>query len=245
MLVERIIHRVINDNIDIDKILVVTFTNAAASEMRERILDAIYKRIEKEPENEHLQKQIVLLNKANICTIHSFCLEIIRNNFFEIDIPANFRIADTAEIELLKQEVLEDLFEEKYNKNDEDFLKLIETYTSYRGDEPLKEECLLLYQYIQSNPFPEKWITEKVEMFNNNQNDDFGKSVWGNILLKKLQEKIEDGIITLKYVKCELEKYDELTKFYQTILLDIDKLNNLKKQVEISWDTACKEARKL
>ena len=99
---------------DIDKILVVTFTNAAASEMRERILDAIYKKIEKNPEDIHLQKQITLLNKASICTIHSFCLDVIRNYFYEIDIPANFQIADSSEIELLKQETLEDLFEEKY-----------------------------------------------------------------------------------------------------------------------------------
>ena len=85
VLVERIINKVINEKIDIDKILVVTFTNAAASEMRERILDAIYKRLEDEPENAHLQRQINLLNKASISTIHAFCLDVIRNNFFEID----------------------------------------------------------------------------------------------------------------------------------------------------------------
>ena len=72
VLVERIIHKIIDENVDIDKILVVTFTNAAASEMRERILNAIYKKIEENPNNTHLQKQITLLNKASICTIHSF-----------------------------------------------------------------------------------------------------------------------------------------------------------------------------
>ena len=99
VLVERIINKVINEKIDIDKILVVTFTNAAASEMRERILDAIYKKLEENPENINLQKQITLLNKASICTIHSFCLDVIRNNFYEIDASANFRIGDTAEID--------------------------------------------------------------------------------------------------------------------------------------------------
>ena len=118
--------------------LVVTFTNAAASEMRERILNAIYQKIEEEPENYHLQKQITLLNKASICTIHSFCLDVIRNYFYEIDISANFQIGDSSEMELLKQETLEDLFEQKYIEKDKDFLQLIDTYATYRGDEDLK-----------------------------------------------------------------------------------------------------------
>ena len=97
VLVERIINKILNEKIDIDKLLVVTFTNAAASEMRERILNAIYKKIdesENEEEVQNLQKQVVLLNKASICTIDSFCLDVVRNNFFEIDISPNFRIAD-------------------------------------------------------------------------------------------------------------------------------------------------------
>lgn len=85
MLVERIINKVINDGIDIDKLLIVTFTNAAASEMRQRVLDAIYKRLEEEPQNQILQRQINLLNRSSICTIDSFCLEVIKNNFYELD----------------------------------------------------------------------------------------------------------------------------------------------------------------
>ena len=127
VLVERIINKVINDNIDIDRILVVTFTNAAASEMRERILDAIYKKLENEPESANLQRQITLLNKASICTIHSFCLDVIRNNFYEIDTSANFRIGDTAEVELLKNEAIDEIFEQKYMDQDGGFIKLIET----------------------------------------------------------------------------------------------------------------------
>ena len=145
VLVERIINKILNEKVDIDKLLVVTFTNSAASEMRERILNAIYKKIdesENEEEIQNLQKQITLLNKASICTIDSFCLDIIRNNFFEIDINPNFRIADTSEIELLKQEVLDELFEDKYEEQNADFQKLIKTYTSYRDDTPLKDLIL-------------------------------------------------------------------------------------------------------
>ena len=104
----------INEKIDIDKILVVTFTNAAASEMRERIMEAIYKYLEENPEDEHMQRQTILMGKSNICTIHSFCLDVIKNNFYEIDVSPNFRIGDSTEIEILKQEILEEIFEEKY-----------------------------------------------------------------------------------------------------------------------------------
>ena len=86
VLVERMIRKIIDDGIDIDKILVVTFTNSAASEMRERILNALYEKIDNNPNDLRLRKQIVLLNKASICTIDSFCLDIIRNNFFEIGV---------------------------------------------------------------------------------------------------------------------------------------------------------------
>lgn len=149
VLVERIINKIVNEKIDIDKILVVTFTNAAASEMRQRILDAIYKRLKDNPNDEQMIRQTVLMAKSNICTIHSFCLDVIRNNFYEIDVSPNFRIAEQAEIELLKQEVLEDIFEEKYLSEDTEFLKLINTYTGYRGDEPLKDIILKIYRYIR------------------------------------------------------------------------------------------------
>lgn len=149
VLVERIINKIINDKIDIDKILVVTFTNATASEMKQRILDAIYKKLEENPEDEHIKRQTILISKAKICTIHSFCLDVIRNNFYEISISPNFRIGETVEIEILKQEVLEDLFEKKYNQKEEGFLKLIQTYTSYRDDEQLKELILKIHRYIR------------------------------------------------------------------------------------------------
>ena len=158
VLVERIIQKILNDGVDIDKLLVVTFTNAAASEMRERVLEAIYKKLDEEPENENLQKQIILLGKSNICTIHSFCLDVIKNNFFEIDLSANFRIASEEEIELLKQEVIEDVFERLYEEQDEEFEKLVNTYTEYRGDEALKEIALNIYKFMQSSPFPNEWL---------------------------------------------------------------------------------------
>ena len=208
--------------------------------MRERVLDAIYKKLDEDLENEHLQRQITLLNKASICTIDSFCLEVVRNNFYELEnISPNFRIADTTEIELLKQEVIEDIFEKKYEEENENFTKLINTYTSYRDDTPLKDLILKIYTYIGSSPFPEKWLNEKIEMFNlqGKLEEDFAKTKWGEELLKEVEEELIDGITSLEEVARQLSYDSELEKFYQTIRNDIDMMQGLKNNLH-SWDKA-------
>lgn len=233
VLVERIIHKIIDEQMDIDKILVVTFTNAAASEMRERILEAIYKKLEENPENVHLQRQIILLNKASICTIHSFCLDVIHNHFYEIDLPSNFKIADTAEIDLLKQEVLDDLFEQKYTENDKNFIELLENYTNYRGDEALQELVLKIYKFIQSSPFPIKWLQKKLELLKI-EDKDISQTIWGKLIIQTVDDDIQESIMQLEVTKSKMALYPEMTKFYQTISEDIINLQDLQKYN--SWD---------
>lgn len=238
VLVERIIHKILDENIDIDKLLVVTFTNAAAAEMRERVLDAIYKKLDDEPDNGNLQKQVTLLNKASICTIDAFCLEIVRNYFYELDdISPNFRIADTTEIEILKQEILDDIFEKKYEEENEDFSKLINIYTSYRDDTPLKDLILKIYNYTQSTPFPQKWLDEKIEMFNINDiiDKDFSDTPWGEILLREIEEELIDCLAILEKTEEDLSYDTELEAFRQVIENDIQILQNLKNNIR-NWD---------
>ena len=163
VLVERIIQKIIKDNVDINKLLVVTFTNAAAAEIRERVLEAIYKKLDEDPDNESLNRQLVLLSKASICTIHAFCLEVIRNNFYELNISANFRVAAEEEVEIIKQEVIEDVFEKLYEEESKDIEKVVYTYADYRDDQKLKDMVLRIYKFIQSLPFPEEWLNEKVD----------------------------------------------------------------------------------
>lgn len=217
--------------------MVVTFTNAAAAEMRQRISDAIYKKIEENPDDMHMQRQIILMAKSNICTIHSFCLEVIKNNFYEIDVSPNFRIGDQAEIELLKQEVLEDIFETRYLNEDKEFLQLINTYTGYRGDEPLKEIILKIYRYIQSSPFPNEWLNNAVEEFNlkDKIDNDFANTKWGKILLQAFYDEVYSCIIELKSVKKDLNKYYELERYSKTIENDIEKLEEIGENLN-SWD---------
>ena len=237
MLVERMIHKVIDEKMDIDKMLVVTFTNAAAAEMRERILEAIDQKLERNPSDMHLQKQMTLLHKASICTIHSFCLEVIHNYFYEIDIPSNFRIADTAEVDLLKQETLDELFEEKYLEQDSGFLKLLETYTTYRSDEALSELILSLYRFIQSSPFPNKWLQEKLNMFETRAIKDFAETEWGTIILQEIKEEMEEGILKLQNMQKKLNCFSELTKFELAIREDIENISNFLNHMN-SWEEA-------
>ena len=237
VLVERIINKIVNDKIDIDKLLIVTFTNAAASEMRQRILEALYKKIEENPSNKDLQRQIILLNKANISTIHSFCLDVIKNYFYEIEISPKFRIGDSLEIELLKQETLEDIFEELYEEASQDFIKLTDAYSEYKSDDSLKELILKIYNYSQSMPFPEDWIHENVQKFdlNDKLTNDFSETSWGKILIEYFKEELNSCINELKMAANKI-KYDEnLEKCYLMLLADInnvEKLLNSKK----NWD---------
>lgn len=215
VLVERIIQMITDkDNpIDIDKLLVVTFTNAAASEMRERIGDAIGKALDKEPENTHLQKQLVLLNKASITTIHSFCLEVIKSNFHKINLDPNFRIGDTTECTLLKQEAIEDVFEALYVEQNEGFLNLIESYAEKRGDSNVQDIILGIYNFSMASPDPKKWLEDSAEKFNIDDNFDFSKSDWAKSILGTVYMEIEGIESSMKKSLEELYGIEELETY--------------------------------
>jgi len=193
VLVERIINIITDkdDPVDIDRLLVVTFTNAAAAEMRERIGEAISRKLEEEPRNSHLQKQLTLLYRASISTIHSFCLNVIRSHFHLLDLEPTFRIADEDEILLIKTDVMEELFEDFYEREDKDFFALVESYGGKKEDTKLVEMLLRIYDFIQSNPWPKQWIKEKVESFNLD-NIDFKKSTWVKIIKEQISQSSKE-----------------------------------------------------
>lgn len=205
--------------------------------MREKILEAIYKKIEENPEDENLQKQVILLNKASISTIHSFCLDVIKNNFYEIDVSANTRIADDSEILLLQQEVIDDLFEEKYEEEDSNFIKLIKTYTKYNQDEVLKDLILRVYSYIQASPFPGEWLEEQIEKLNIEDGTNFSDTVWGKIITENANQILEDSILKLQNIRTKMTCFPELDKFTAKIEDDIDKYTYIQNNLS-DWDTA-------
>ncbi|MFD1708030.1 helicase-exonuclease AddAB subunit AddA [Siminovitchia sediminis] len=168
VLVERIIQKIIaeQDPLNVDQLLVVTFTNAAAAEMRARIGAALSQAINERPESNHLRKQLGLLNRASISTLHSFCLEAVRKHYYMVDIDPHFRVGDDNEMGLLREEVLDDLFEEEYGKEDnESFFKLVDTFTGDRNDSELQELVLKLYDFSRSHPYPDLWLDELVSIY--------------------------------------------------------------------------------
>lgn len=204
VLVERIIQRITKDHIDIDTLLVMTFTNAAAAEMRERIGEAIIKALENEPGNKNLEKQLTLLNRSSIMTIHSFCLEVIRSHFHEIGLDPGFRIADETEGAILREEALEEALEESYDIGAEEFISLVDAYGGKRDDKELGELVLNLYHFIMSHPWPEQWLQEKVSVF-----DVAGKSFTEIPLVAEFMEELFGSLVPLEQ---NLEKGISLTE---------------------------------
>ena len=168
VLVERIIKKITDETnpVDIDRLLVVTFTKAAAAEMKERIGNAIEKLLEKRPEDENLRKQQTLLHNAQITTIDSFCLFVVRNHFEEIGLEPNFRIADQGEVKLLEQDVLNAVFEQEYARHsqairdavEDHFLALVDAYSDKRSNQAVKEMVSKIYTQSVSNPWPKEWV---------------------------------------------------------------------------------------
>lgn len=168
VLVERIIKKVISEinPINVDELLVVTFTNASAAEMRHRIGEALEKAIDASPDSVHLKKQLSLLNRASISTLHSFCLDVIRKYYYLIDVDPGFRIADETEGQLLRDEVIEELFEEEYGKADNQrFFNLVDAFTNDRSDEGLKDIIVDLFDFARSNPNPSDYLDSIVAMY--------------------------------------------------------------------------------
>lgn len=164
VLVERIIKLITDENnpVDIDRLLVVTFTKAAAAEMKERIGIAVAEALKKNPESANLKRQSVLLNHADIMTIHSFCLRVARENYNRLGIDPAFRVADDTETLLIRAEVMDRLFEEKYGSDEpEDFLYLVENYSDGTNDTKLREIVLKIFDFIRSYPDPNGWIEQQ------------------------------------------------------------------------------------
>lgn len=170
VLVERIIQKLLNktEPIDIDALLVVTFTNAAAQEMRNRVGIALEKALTADPASNHLKKQLSLLQRASISTLHSFCLEVVKEHAYLLDIDPSFRMANTMEIDLFKQDVLDDLFEEWYGAEDENadaFFAVVDRFSNDRSDVDVESLILDLYTFSIQNPRPEQWLDSLAEVY--------------------------------------------------------------------------------
>jgi len=184
VLVERIIGRVLAPvaPVDVDRFLVVTFTDAAAAQMRGRILAAMLERKALEPANRRLDEQIALLPRADISTLHSWCLRLIRGNFHRLGLDPALAVMDEHESELLLLEVLDRLCEERYEREDPDWLSLVDAYGSDRGDEPVRQLALSLLKFARTQPWPRDWLSRSVADLDR----DAGSAVLGTLWVKEI-----------------------------------------------------------
>lgn len=231
VLVERIVKIITDKNhpVDIDHLLIVTFTNAAAAEMRERIGNAIEKALDEQPGNEHLLRQLTLIHNAQITTIDSFCLYVVRNHFHEIDLEPNFRIGDEGELKLLREDVLGRVLEQNYEEPSEAFSDFVEGYASGRTDAALNEMILQLYEFSRSYPWPEKWLDSFVGAYRIETREELDRAEWlapltENIcfVLKDCEQLLKQALAITqqddgpdmyeKAVQSDLEKYDGLSR---------------------------------
>ena len=189
VLVQRIIERICDEShpVDIDRLLVVTFTNAAAGEMRERVQAAIAKRVEENPDNAHLRRQEVLAGHAHITTIDSFCLSVLREHFQEIELDPGFRIADEGELKLLQADVLEALLEEEYEQASESFIHFMEAYAPGKDDERAVQLILQLYGFAVANPRPEDWLNHCLESYGAESMETLEKQPWMCTMTEQLR----------------------------------------------------------
>ena len=185
VLVERLLSRVEDEGLDIDRFLVITYTKAAAAELRGRIVDELAARLAKKPGDRHLRRQATLVYKTQISTIHAFCAQLLRECGHLLDLEADFRLCDEGEAGVLRLRAMDDLLERRYETigEDPDFALLVDTLSAGRDDSRLVQIALDIYGKVQAHPDPSAWLREQLAAFDLSGTADAGETVWGRLLL--------------------------------------------------------------
>lgn len=244
VLVERIIRQVIEEKQDITRLLVVTFTKAAANEMRERVINAINEKLKENPENGHLIKQKKLMNKANLSTLHSFCVRTIKENFYKLNLKPNVKIGSEEDILVIRKNIINDLVDKLYEEDLEDlknyiddkelvssldFTELIkdfnflsDNFCQNQSDEDLKDIISNLAYFHESIPFSNLWQSEVLSTYEDiiKGNIEFSDTEFAKILFKVIDMKIESSISKLNTGKTALEYLGEEYLGYIKVLED-------------------------
>lgn len=243
VLVERVINLVTRSEnpIDVDRLLIVTFTRAAAAEMRQRISLALNSLLENDPYNPNLLKQKQLLYTASISTIDSFCSEIVREYFHALGVSRDFRIADEGELDVLRKNALDNTFNTFYSSDSDDFIALLDAFSSKGGDVKLRETVLKIATFLSTQPFPENWLENMLSGYGENS---VAESIWGKIIIEYAKSTVHHAInLTQNSLKI-LENDAKLqNSFAPKIEDDLVFLDNLLKKLYLnSWNDICSVA---
>lgn len=229
VLVERIITMLTKDvpPVDVDRLLIVTYTEAAASEMKERVSLAIENLLEQNPEHAGLQRQAALVHNAQITTIHSFCLSVIREHFHTIDLDPGFRIGEEGELKLLKHDVLEELLERYYEEGNREFLDFVECYASGRDDRKLETLILQIYEFSRSYPNAHKWLAECVAYYDVESEEELEKTVFAKEAMEYTKRCLKDLKETFILLLDVCDEIDGPHVYRETLAEDAGNLERL------------------
>jgi len=234
VLVERITRLIIEESIPIDQMLIVTYTNAAAGEMRERIERALSNALMSKGSNTFLQTQIKHLNRAHIKTFHAFCLDVVRQNFQLLEIDPSFRMANESERQIMSFQALEETLEQFYEAEDDAFIALVEGYSSNRDDKKLREMILNLHRFIQSQPYPLQWLENQKRAYAEDQSAQ--KMTWLHAMVTYFKERLAQGLDLLRYAMTLCEHTEGLEGYYETLSLDYKGFEQLLKADETQFE---------
>lgn len=243
VLVERVIKKITDSEnpVDIDKLLIVTFTNNAASEMKFRITKSLKEILRKEPFNQNAQRQLNLMPNAKICTIDSFCINLVRENFFELGINQDFTNLDENEASLLEDEIISNLTDELFENNDEEFIKLVEQFNTPGNEKPFINAVKKVRRFIYAQPFPYSWAYKMSELYNSNTA--FENSKWfeyikgeADYLISIAKKCVSNNISLLNQI--DDSKLNE--KFENLFLNDKSLIDNVSDLLNTSWDDLVK-----
>lgn len=243
VLVERVIKKITDSKnpVDIDKLLIVTFTNNAASEMKFRITKSLKEILRNEPFNQNAQRQLNLMPNAKICTIDSFCINLVRENFFELGINQDFTNLDENEASLLEDEIISNLTDELFENNDEEFIKLVEQFNTPGNEKPFINAVKKVRRFIYAQPFPYSWAYKMSELYNSNTA--FENSKWfeyikdeADYLISIAKKCVNNNLALLNQI--DDSKLNE--KFENLFLNDKSLIDNVSDLLNTSWDDLVK-----
>lgn len=240
VLVERIIARLMDRKhpCDIDQFLLVTYTRAAAGEMRMRIAERIRQEVANHPDDFHLQRQLTLVHKASISTVHGFCADLVRSYFHVLGVPRNYRICDETEEALMQQELLEQILEEHFEAEEEDFQQFAALFAGERSDEPLFDVILRVYQQSQSQVDPENWVENIRQSFHLAPDTPLEQTSWGRVVMEQAKEVLDSALSSIRSALEHIEGVADLQPRYDGFLQDEKLLRGVRQALDEGFDAA-------
>ena len=234
VLVERLLRRICEEKLDITQFLIITYTKAAASELRRKISEALYKKSAENPGNRHIKRQLTLVDNARISTVHSFCMWVLKNYGNDPALAGGFRVLDEAEGRLILEETLAELIEEKYEEAHQSFMDFAGYMSDARSDRQLYSSVLELYNKSMSHPNPVKWLDEVANSYDIPCGNSILETVWGKAAFEKAEEVLSSDIEIVNELLCDVDSSAETSELYHDYLIGLR--GGLEKALCNEWD---------